>query len=272
MVIIHRPAEALISHKDPFPEKSLEKIKKRLPQKGFMRRDNEIFMSQDGFLREHDRTLLISLLYNSSHQRATVRWMMALPDHLFSLVSVAIIKRLEKIPFYEEIPVYRRMGKLDVINKKAAIDFLTPVARANEPALFERVLNIGFPLKGATFDDFILLQAVEAIQDPGTAAIMARWIMAQPQRYMNACRINPHKIANNPKPAIALLTIPGFDISEMDMNIIHRTLAGRSPMANLFMPSNHQRLVRYAFSKQTSLAQVLGCKLRELKKLVPGIS
>lgn len=264
----HYYSDDLDHYKDPLPEKDLDAIKARLPQKGFMRQGDEILLSQKGFLRESDRFLLIRLLYKSSHQRATMRWMMSLPDAGFRVVSSSITNRLTKIPFQEEIAAYRRMGRLDAITPNRAIPLLIPVARAQEPALFDRVLNIGFSSEGPSYDDRHILRAIEAIQDPGTASIMARWIKKNPQRYLRAFQFNIHQIANNPKPAVVLLTIPDLEIPQDVISSIYKKMAGQSPLADLFMESNHQALTRYVLNKRIPLEQAIGHKLRDLKKMI----
>lgn len=230
--------------------------------------------SKSGFTRPQRREFLHHLL-STPHCRRAFPAIMSLNDDDFRSLARNVGSRPERLPKGNEMAFLQRAGRLDAISGDLALESLAVAVRGGAPALFDKLLHLahdhqdGFatnPFPGFRFR-IKIFESIESCHDRGTAAILARWIRKNPGLYARGFRETTRdRLKNNPKPALALVSLQGAKIDDEILSFIAQSLAPGSPHAALFGSSAHQDLARHAFSLRHRPEDIIGARLRDLRE------
>lgn len=222
-------------------------------------------------LTSEDRDDLIFALYRKTRINQALRIVLELPKKEFQALSHRIRTDLSSASPDLQVSYYWRAMRSGVdLQKDEARGALRLAASQMNPALLDALLQKGFPGWQEDFGDFPRLRvlgAIESARDPGCGAILARFVNKDPSVFVAALRVNAAQLANNPKPALAIVIATRGSFDHKTLEVISRALGSSTPYASLFHDSTHGELARRAYAQRWDLEQFISLPLREIRTL-----
>lgn len=224
-----------------------------------------------GKLTSEDHDDLIYALTRKNRIDQALRVLLELPEKEFRALAQRTRADLSSASAGLRAGYYRRATRTGVeLQKDEARGALRLAASQMDPALLDAMLQKGFPGWQEDFGEFPrqrVLGAIESARDPGCGAILARFVSQDPSVFIAPLRINAAQLANNPKPALAIVIATGGDFDQKTLEVISRALGPGHDYAALFQGSAHGVLARRTYARRWDLARFISLPLREIRKL-----
>lgn len=227
-------------------------------------------VKQDDLAPAQHSDLLYALTLEA-HINKALRIMADLPDEAFRSLARRVTFSLCTASVDLQMAYFRRVIDLGMaVQPDIARDLILPTVKHQDPVLLESFLEISFPHHqkiSGVLPLYQIICAITSARDPGCGAILARILMKSPASYFGVLRIEGTQLANNPKPALAILIANHGVVDEASLGAISRELRSKSDYAALFAASAHGDLARRAYAWRWDLEQFVGLPLREIRKL-----
>lgn len=193
---------------------------------------------------------------------------MALPDDVFRKVAAKVLDNAFSPDPVQLTDYYRRMIALDAgLRQERALGALYMAAEQGDPQLLEALWTRGVSGADGSYTVFARRRALNAIRstrDPGCGKILAGWVRGDPFGFVKVLRVDPLQVADDIKPALALLIAAGGELDQEDVARIARVMELHTGYRHLALDSSHSRMSRRAYAQGWDLEHFISLPMTDI--------